>query len=62
MNRRQFISTLTTVAVIAALPAVSGCQSLQALSLQPKAFVTGRTITPPQGCTELLKNDPAGDC
>jgi hypothetical protein len=39
------------------LPVISGCQGFE-----PKPFVTGRTITPPQGCTELLKRDQRGDC
>lgn len=57
-TRRQFVTTLAiTMAATANLTALSACQGIQ-----PRPFTTGRTITPPQGCTELLKRDQQGDC
>ena len=57
LSRRQLIKGLLTLSVSASLPGLTACNSLQ-----PKPFATGRTITPPQGCTELLARDQRGDC
>jgi hypothetical protein len=60
--RRQFLQLLTSTFIAASLPVISGCQSITSSAFQPKPFITGRTITPPQGCSELLKRDQQGDC
>ncbi len=58
IKRRQFLGLLASTLIAASLPTLTGCQS----GFQPKPFMTGRTITPPQGCTELLQRDHRGDC
>lgn len=57
-SRRQFLKYLTLGTLAAtSLLTLSACQGIQ-----PQPFTTGRTITPPQGCSELLKRDRLGDC
>lgn len=57
INRRQLLRQFAITAIAINLPAVSGCQTIQ-----PQPFTTGRTITPPQGCSELLTRDARGYC
>jgi hypothetical protein len=57
MNRRQFLSALAISVSSVSMMTLTGCQSFQ-----PKPFNTGRTITAPQGCSQLLERDERGDC
>ncbi|WP_101760444.1 hypothetical protein [Oceanicoccus sp. KOV_DT_Chl] len=57
VTRRQLTHLLTGGLILASLPALTACQGFT-----PQPFITGRTITPPQGCTELLARDQRGDC
>ncbi|GEM_PF-1855524 len=57
LNRRKFLSLLSSSALIASLPLITGCETFE-----PIAFNTGRTVSPPIGCTELLARDQQGDC
>lgn len=56
-GRRQFCRSLGALLLIGSLPGLVACNNFG-----PKPFITGRTVTAPQGCTELLQRDPRGDC
>ena len=57
LKRRQLLGLFASTVVVASLPTLTACQGLP-----PKPFTTGRTVTPPQGCTELRQRDQQGDC
>ena len=57
LKRRKFLSLLSGTMLMASLPLLSGCQPFE-----PIPFNTGRTVSPPIGCTELLARDSQGDC
>lgn len=57
VGRRHFCRQLGSLLLIGSLPGLAACNNFE-----PRPFHTGRTVTPPQGCTELLQRDPDGDC
>lgn len=54
LNRRRFCLLLVTLVAATGTPACS--------TIQPRPFATGQTVTPPWGCTDLLRRNPQGDC
>lgn len=56
-TRRRFLFALTIGLSSASVLNLAACQSIQ-----PKPFTAGRTITVPQGCSQLLLRDVQGDC
>lgn len=56
-NRRRLCAGIAGLALFIGLPSLPACSSFQ-----PEPFRTGKTVSPPQGCTQLLKRDRRGDC
>ena len=56
-GRRRFCTGIAAALLVLSVPMLPGCNSFQ-----PRPFATGKTVTPPKGCSELLKRDPRGDC